>query len=202
MPALGRGFGNSLIFSRLAAQSFDLFEFLHLSVLKELTKQPIFFLGAWKDYFETYDGEQPRAHKVSLFVGHGALAAKALILTLLMSEATRPSTMLPIAALLLVVGVGNLWIGHSRNVYYAKTLREASTPTTELPHGKHSPDSLYIKRLRSRANYYDIVRIGGVAMLFTSVVLILTQIARQRSAQRPGSTAESAGTTTESYMRD
>jgi hypothetical protein len=98
-----------------------------------------------------------------------------------MSNATRPLTVLLVAALLFAVGIGNIWIGQVKSNYYAKSLREASVPTKDHPHGKHSPDSLYVKSLRSRAHYYDIVRGGGVAMLLGSVALALVHIARQRA---------------------
>ncbi len=104
-----------------------------------------------------------------------------------MSDATRPSIMLLVAALLLAVGIGNLWIGQVKSHSCAKLLREASTPTKAHPHGKHSPDSLYIKRLRSRAHYYDIVRVGGLAMLLGSVALVLIHVARER-ARGPAAT--------------
>jgi hypothetical protein len=89
--------------------------------------------------------------------------------------------MLLVAALLLVVGIGNLWIGQSKSTYYAKALREASIPTKAHPHGKHSSDSPYVRSLRSRANYYDIVRGGGVAMLLSSLALVLAHAVRARA---------------------
>lgn len=98
-----------------------------------------------------------------------------------MSHASRPPTMLLVAALLLAVGIGNLWIGQAKSIYYSKELREASTPTKDHPHGRHAPDSPYFKRLRSRAHYYEIVRGGGFAMLFSSVVLVLIHIVRERT---------------------
>lgn len=98
-----------------------------------------------------------------------------------MSNATRPSTMLLVAALLLAVGIGNVWIGQLKSNYYTKALREASFPTKDHPHGKHSPDSLYVKSLRSRTHYYDIVRGGGLAMLLGSVALVLIHVACARA---------------------
>lgn len=96
-----------------------------------------------------------------------------------MSNATRPSTMLLVAALLLAVGIGNLWIGQVKSTYYAQSLREASAPTKHHPHGRHAPD--YIKSLRSRAHYYDIVRGGGLVMLLCSVALALIHVVRTRT---------------------
>ncbi len=100
-----------------------------------------------------------------------------------MSNALRPSTLLLVAALLLAVGIGNLWIGQSKSSYYAQALREALSPSKSHPHGKHSPDSLYVKRLRSREQYYNIVRGGGVIMLVSSVALVLMYAVRRRSCR-------------------
>lgn len=100
-----------------------------------------------------------------------------------MSKAERHSTMLLIAVLLLVVGVGNLWIGQSKSSYYAKALLESSTPTKDHPHGKDSPDSPYVKRLRSRTNYYNIVRFGGAGMICIGLAIVLVQLTAYRRSR-------------------
>lgn len=92
--------------------------------------------------------------------------------------------MLLIAALLVVVGMGNLWVGQSKCSHYSKVLREASTPSKSHPHGKHAPDSLYVKELQSRSSYYRIVRVGGLCLLSLGLGLMLLHLIRRTAGAR------------------
>jgi hypothetical protein len=71
------------------------------------------------------------------------------------------------------MGVGNLLVGQSKSSHYARALREAAAPSRGHPHGKHAPDSLYVKRLESRRSYYHIVRTGGTCILVLGIGLLL-----------------------------
>jgi hypothetical protein len=88
---------------------------------------------------------------------------------------TRP--MFQCALLLLVLGVGNVWIGYSKRAYY----QSAVTKTAEDPLSKDSNrEQITLQRLESRAEYYGLVQWGGVGFLCLAALLASADLLRRR----------------------
>ena len=94
-----------------------------------------------------------------------------------------------LATLIGLVGIGNMWIGHSKRVYYQSALTRATQkpPRSQIP----SPldrsldmDSIYAKRMASRIGYYEVVFQGGTFFVVLSLAVALWQRTKGRATQK------------------
>jgi hypothetical protein len=80
------------------------------------------------------------------------------------------------ALLFAAVGLGNVWIGYTKRIYYASAVMEARG--ARRGEGQNNRDSIYRRRLASRIDYYALVYNGGLCFLAVSAVLFSIAIIR------------------------
>lgn len=78
------------------------------------------------------------------------------------------------ALLLLLVGVGNLYIGMSKRDRHEAAIHSAERES-EQP-----ADSLKLKRLHSRVNFYEFVITGGGAFFLAGAALLVFEQVKRR----------------------
>jgi hypothetical protein len=83
------------------------------------------------------------------------------------------------ALMLILLGVGNFAVGLSRYNYY-------DTEFTTLSAAIKDPtykDTLHLKRLRSRADFYQLVKLGGMGFLFLAGGILAFEWFSRRTAE-------------------
>jgi hypothetical protein len=93
-----------------------------------------------------------------------------------------------LAILIGLVGIGNMWIGHSKGVYYQSALTRA---TQKPPRSQISSpldrtldmDSIYAKRMASRISYYQVVFQGGAFFVVLSLAVAWWHHGKTRSSR-------------------
>jgi len=65
------------------------------------------------------------------------------------------------ALMLILLGVGNFFVGLSRHGYYDNEFKSLSASIKDPSY----KDTLHLKRLHSRAEFYELVKMGGVGFL-------------------------------------
>lgn len=121
-----------------------------------------------------------------------------------MAFSQTPKTFFGLAALFLVLGIGNISFSSHKIEYYQKLLAEAQTKKAEsvgrspVPSASVSPgesnfdsnvsDQEYLKKLHSRLDYYRLANHGGSLFLAISTAMLLLGLLYSQS---PGSETES-----------
>lgn len=91
-----------------------------------------------------------------------------------------PRPLIQISVLLLVLGIGNVWIGYSKRAYYRGAVIQATEETgSNLSYRKE----ITIKRLQSRAEYYRLVQWGGVGFLTLAALLAGLDLNKRRRGE-------------------
>ena len=90
-----------------------------------------------------------------------------------------PRPLVQWALLLLIIGVGNVWIGYSKRGYY----QGAVAKVIEDPEARDSnQERITLKRLESRARYYGFVQWGGVGFVCLAAVLASAALYKARDS--------------------
>lgn len=75
------------------------------------------------------------------------------------------------AILFTLLGLGNIGLGYSKVTYHEELLKQTLATTQEPNHN----ETVFLRRLRSRTEFYKLVELGGVGFLLVALVILATE---------------------------